>query len=211
MPKPIVPKDSRYIPFTQQPYSCVPTSILMVMYRHGIPLLPPEELGHYFGLSVPKEVKQHFWNPRIGKRPASKLRPHAGYGTRIFEKGYEPNIVFKKLNIPLTMLLKSINDFPSLTEFKKYLSSLSGKEFDVLMNFHHGNLVNDPERDNGHVVVLDKIYLSKGTLRYVDPERRGAKWKIVSIKKLYEAMRANVNSNTAGFWEIKPIKKPTRK
>ncbi len=52
----IVPKDSRYIPFSQQPYCCVPTSIQMVMYRHNIPLVPAEELGYHLGLTVPKDA-----------------------------------------------------------------------------------------------------------------------------------------------------------
>lgn len=197
----IVPKDSRYIPFSQQPYCCVPTSIQMVMYRHNIPLIPAEELGYYLGLTVPKEANKFFWNAKTGKRPKSSFRPIAGYGTQIYEKNYEPNKVFKKLGIPLLMELKPIENFINFLEFKKYLSVLSQKDFDVLMCFHHGTLANDPEKDNGHVVVLDKIYTKNSTIRFIDPTR-GAKWKIVTMEKMYNAMKAHANGKVAGFWEL---------
>jgi len=202
----IVPKDSRYIPFSQQPYCCVPTSIQMVMYRHGIPLIPAEELGYHLGLTVPKNAVKFFWRMRTGKRPASTFRPIAGYGTRIYEGKYDPNKVFKKLHIPLVMKLNPIEKFENFNEFKIYLWKLSRKDFDVLMCFHHGTLANDPERDNGHVVVLDKIYPKKGTIRFVDPTR-GPKWKIVRMKKMYEAMKAHSNGKAAGFWEMNFIRK----
>ena len=197
----IVPKDSRYIPFSQQPYCCVPTSIQMVMYRHGIPLIPAEELGYYLGLTVPKEASKFFWHVRTGKRLKSSFRPIAGYGTQIYERGYEPNKVFKKLGIPLTMELKPIEYFKKFSEFLEYLSILSHHDFDVLMCFHHGTLVNDKTKDNGHVVVLDKIYLKDNTIRFVDPTR-GPKWKIVTMKKMYNAMKAHANGKIAGFWEL---------
>ena len=72
------------------------------------------------------------------------------------------------------------------------------------MCFHHGTLANDPEKDNGHVVVLDKIYPSKETIRFVDP-KRGAKWEVVKMKKMYQAMKAHPNV-TGGFWELNKIK-----
>ena len=75
------------------------------------------------------------------------------------------------------------------------------KDFDVLLCFHHGTLVNDPAKDNGHVVVLDKIYTRTSTIRFVDPTR-GPKWKIFRIKKMYEAMKAHTASKTGGFWEL---------
>lgn len=173
------------------------------MYRHGIPLIPAEELGYYLGLTVPKKVAGFFWRMRTGKRRANSFRPIAGYGTRVFEKKYEPDKIFKKLGIPLTMKLRSIRSFKNFSGFKKYLSELSKKDFDVLLCFHHGTLADDPTKDNGHVVVLDRIYPSKGTMRFVDPTR-GPKWKIATMKKMYEAMRAHPNQ-TGGFWEINKI------
>ena len=197
----ITPKDSRYIPFSQQPYCCVPTSIQMVMHRHGIPLIPAEELGYHLGLTVPKEASGFFWHMRTGKRRPSHLRPVAGYGTRMYEGKYDPNKVFKKLRIPLTMKLRPITGFKGFNDFKKYLSDLSGQDFDVLMCFHHGTLADDSSKDNGHAVVLDKIYTKKGKIRFIDPTR-GPKWKTYPMKKMYEAMKAHPNGQTAGFWEI---------
>lgn len=202
----IVPKDSRYIPLTQQPYCCVPTSIQMIMYRRGIPLIPAEELGYHLGLTVPKDSVQHFWHTRTGKRRPTPLRPIAGYGTRIYEKNYDPNKVFKKLDIPLILGLKPIRNFKNFIQFKKYLMELNKQDFDVLMCFHHGTLANDPTRNNGHVVVLDRMYPAKGVMRFVDPERHGPKWKIVSMRKMYEAMKAHPNDKIAGFWEFQTRK-----
>ena len=133
------------------------------------------------------------------------MRPKAGYGTRIFEGKYDPNKVFKKLRIPLTMELKSIEGFGYFNEFKKYLLKLSRKNFDVIMCFHHGTLANDPEKDNGHAVVLDKIYFEENKIRFVDPTR-GPKWKVVTMKKMYEAMKAHSNK-AGGFWELNLVRK----
>lgn len=203
--KEIVPKDSRYIPFSQQPYCCVPTSIQMVMYRHNIPLMPAELLGYHLGLTVPKEATGFFWNANVGKRPASRIRPVAGYGTMIYEKKFEPDKIFKKLKIPLRMKLRPVSDFKNFIKFRKYLLELSRKDFDVLLCFHHGTLVSDPAKDNGHVVVLDKIYPKSQTIRFVDPTR-GPKWKIFTMKQIYEAMKAHTSSKVGGFWELHLVK-----
>ena len=204
----VVPKNSRYIPFTQQPYCCVPTAIQMVMYRRGIPLIPAEELGYHLGLTVPEKVNYFFWRTRTGKRRPSSLRPVAGYGTRIYEGKYDPNKVFKKLGIPLAMKLRPITRFGKFASFKKYLSDLSGQDLDVLMCFHHGTLANDPSRDNGHVVVLDRTYPKDQKIRFVDPERRGPKWKVCSMQKMYVAMKAHPNPKVAGFWELHSLRTP---
>ncbi len=147
---------------------------------------------------------------RTGKRPRSPLRPLGGYGTRIYEGKYDPNKVFKKLGIPLTMKLKPIKSFKNFSGFKKYLSELSKQDFDVLMCFHHGTLADDPTKDNGHVVVLDKIYPSKGVMRFVDPTR-GPKWKIVTMRKMYDAMRTHRNLRVGGFWELHSLTSKNRK
>lgn len=202
-----VPKDSRYIPFTQQPYCCVPTSILMVMYRHDIPLIPAEELGYHLGLTVPKEAAKFFWRMRTGKRRPSPLRPTAGYGTRIYEGKYDPDKVFKRLGIPLTMRLRSIASFKNFSGFKRYLVDLSKQDLDVLLCFHHGTLVKNPAKDNGHVVVLDKVYAGKQILRYVDPARDAEKWRTFSMREIYDAMKAHPNQKVAGFWELRLLRK----
>ena len=90
------PDDSRYVPFTQQAYCCVPTSILMIMYRNGMPLIPAEELGYHLGLTVPPEDSHLFYKVRVSNTPPSL----AGYGTQIYNPDYEPNKVFRELGIP---------------------------------------------------------------------------------------------------------------
>ena len=103
--KNIVPKDTRYVPLAQQRSCCVPTSISIVMYKLGIPLIPQELLGYHLGLIVDKKYKKLFWNVRTGKRPK------AGYGTRASEKQYNMRSVFKKLNIPIKTTEYSITNF----------------------------------------------------------------------------------------------------
>lgn len=192
----IIPKDSRYIPLTQQPYCCVPTCIQMVMYRHSIPLIPAELLGYYLGLTVPPESKKFFWNARINKNP-----PISGYGTQIYKNEFEPNKVFKKLKIPIHLELKLIDNFKNFPTFKKYLTELSKKDFDVFACFNHGALTGELEKDYGHVCVIDKIYPSKNTLSLIDPDH-SPKWRIVSMKKLFDAMRIHKSKSSAGFWEL---------
>jgi hypothetical protein len=192
----IVPKDSRYIPFSQQPYCCVPTCIQMIIYRHNIPLIPAELLGYYLGLNVPPDTAKFFWNVRMNKKP-----PISGYGTQVYEKEFEPNRAFKKLKIPLKLEFKLISSFENFSTFKKYLAELSKKDFDVFACFNHGVLIEESDKDWGHVCVIDKIYPSKNTVRLIDPAR-APKWRVVTMKKLYEAMRAHRSKKSAGFWEL---------
>lgn len=89
MNKPIA--NSRYIPLTQQPYCCVPACFQMIMYRHGIPLVPQEELAYELGLIVPEKDTYLFGKVRSGEKPSS------GWGTQIQKDEYDPNKVFKSL------------------------------------------------------------------------------------------------------------------
>jgi hypothetical protein len=43
MAKEIIPKNSRYIPLTQQKWCCVPMCIQMVILKHGMPLISAEK------------------------------------------------------------------------------------------------------------------------------------------------------------------------
>ncbi|MDR1300499.1 MAG: hypothetical protein LBK50_02215 [Candidatus Nomurabacteria bacterium] len=61
----VTPNDSRYVPFTQQKYDCAPTSIMMIMYRNGIPLMSTEELGYRLGLVVPPKDKALYCQSRV--------------------------------------------------------------------------------------------------------------------------------------------------
>jgi len=198
MPKEIIPSDSKYVPLTQQRFCCVPTCIQMIMLRRNIPLLPAELLGYHMGLVIPKEEAKSFWNGRTG------LKPKAGYGTQVGEKRYSPNAVFQKLGIPLKMNLILIDNFIDLSQFRDYLINLDKINKDVLVCYDWGTLFG-ADVHNGHVCVLDKIFKDKNELRIIDPEYRTAKWKLVKIKKLYDAMVFHGRDKSAGFWEFEVL------
>ncbi len=197
--KEIIPSDSRYVPFTQQKWCCVPTCIQMVMYRHRIPLMPAEVIGYHMGLVVPADHIKYFWNMRTGPRPP------AGYGTQARKKQYSPNAVFRKLDIPLKMTWSLINKFKDIKSFKKYLSIRDSRDFDTFVCYDWGRLFDKLDFQGGHVCVLDKVYLDKNEVRMIDPEYDAPKWRIVDIDKLYEAMKFHGKDKSAGFWELTTV------
>src|SRR5688572_25988968 len=103
------PNDSRYVPFTQQDWCCVPTSVQMVMYRLGIPLLPAEEIGFHIGLTVPSDQAELFYDVRTSEEPPTDV----GYGTQIATPGFGLNDAFNKLGIPLSFTMHPISSIPS--------------------------------------------------------------------------------------------------
>lgn len=191
----VVPSDTRYIPLTQQRYCCVPTCIQMVMYRRNILLVPAELLGYYLGLIIPKKELKLFWNARTGKKPS------AGYGTQIDKKEYNPNTAFKKLGIPLQMKLKLIDEFENITSFKNYLETIQEKDKDVIICYDYGTLFNIKSH-NGHVCLIDRIYMDKNDIRMIDPWYLVSKWRIVKINKLFKAMKFHGAEKSGGFWEL---------
>ena len=192
MKKGIVPRDSRYIPLTQQKSCCVPTCVSMIMYKNKIPLLPMELLGHYFGLIVSPENKKLFWNARTGEKPLS------GYGTRINLKRYEPNSVFKKLKIPLKMVIHSVANFTDKT-FVSYIAKSVKENKDIMVCFNSGVLNN--QAGDGHVCVIDRVYPSKNEVRIIDPSYNKPKWRMIKINKLRKAMEMHP-ANGGAFWEL---------
>lgn len=198
MNKAVVPSDSRYIPFTQQRSCCVPTCIQMVMYRHNIHLIPSEELGYYLGLVVSPERASLFYNVRT-----SDNKPSAGYGTQIYNPEFEPSKVFKKLGIPLTLTIKPINKFNSKEEIINYLKNAESSDEDILLCFNHGALTDDLSSDWGHVCVFDRIV--GDMIRMVDPSPDSPKWRLVSIEKMFTAMKEHGEKKSRGFWEIETV------
>lgn len=191
----IVPLNSRYIPLTQQPACCVPTCFQMIMYKHGITLKPAEEIGHYLGLIVHPDRKKLFYNVRT-----SPDKPPAGYGTRIYDPEFEPNNVFRKLGIPLVFERRLINQFSSPPEIIGYLKNAEEKDKDVLLCFNHGALIDDPTKDWGHVCVFDRMVDNQ--IRLIDPTPDQPKWRLVSVEKMFDAMKKHGEQKSAGFWEI---------
>lgn len=194
--KNIIPKDSRYIPFTQQKSCCVPACISIIMYKLGIPLVSQELLGYHLGLMVAPKNKKLFWNMRTGKRPK------AGYGTKIAQKRYEPNTVFKKLGIPLKLTVNHIDKFKTKKELVSFISDRVKQDKNIIVCFNHGVLSGDKTKKGGHVCVIDRIYIKKNKIRLIDPSPNRPKWREVSLDILKKAMELHP-AQGGGIWELK--------
>ncbi len=191
----VVPPDSRYVPLTQQKSCCVPTCLQIVMLKHKIPLMPAEELGYHLGLIVHPDRAYLFYNVRT-----SKKKPSAGYGTRIYEPEFRPNKVFKKLHLPISLRIKPISKFNSPKEVQEYLMTTELNDEDVLLCFNHGALIDDPSKNWGHVCVFDRLV--GNNIRIIDPNPDQPKWRNVSVKKMFQAMRKHGEKRSGGFWEL---------
>jgi hypothetical protein len=191
----VAPNNSRYIPFTQQHACCVPTSIQMIMYRHGIPLIPAEELGYHLGLTVAPEDAGLFYSARTSPTP-----PDSGYGTQIFKPEYEPNNIFKKLGIPLTFSIKLADAFSTEQDLLGELSDIEQSDTDALLCFNHGVVRGKYEPHSGHVVVFDKIV--DGKVRIVDASWKQPKWRLIDTALLLDAIKRHGNKNSGGVWRF---------
>lgn len=189
------PGNSRYVPFTQQPSCCVPTCFQMIMYKNDIPLLPAEEIGYHLGLIVKPERKGFFYNVRT-----SEKKPPAGYGTRIYLPEFEPNTAFKNLGIPLHLKVEPISEIEDFDELINTLSAVEANDADALLCFNHGVLIDDNEKDWGHVVVFDRIIDKK--IRIIDPSPEHPKWRLVEPEKMFEAMSKHGEKRSGGVWLI---------
>ena len=122
----------------------MPTCIQMVMLRHGIPLLPAEEIGYHLGLVVHPDRANLFYNVRT-----SEEKPPAGYGTRIYDPRFTPNKAFEQLGLPINLKIKPISMFKSPKEIEDYLKASELQNKDVLLCFNHGALIDDSSKDWG--------------------------------------------------------------
>ncbi len=169
----------------------------MIMLRHDIPLVPAELMAHYMHVVVPKKIQKQFWNIRTSTRIQA-------YGTQLNEH-LTADPMFKKLNIPLRMSWRLIDEFATYKEFKNHISSYRRANNDVVVCFNAKALVYGMV-DNGHVCVLDRVYPRKESIRIIDPGQKQPKWRMVTMKKLYKAMQVHGKDNKAGFWEFKKSK-----
>jgi|SRR3989344_2389819 len=194
----IIPKDTRYVPLTQQPACCTPASISIVMLRLGIPLISQELLGYHLGLVVNKKIKNLFWNMRTGKKPG------AGYGTRISKKEYNANLVFKKLKIPLKATEYSLEDFRGRKDVVSFISDGIRENRDFVVFLKNG-ILNDNKKINGHACVIDRIYPAKNIIRLIDPSAKQAKWREFKIDKFIKAVKLHPTKN-GRFLELRKIR-----
>lgn len=167
----------------------------MVMYKNGIPLLPAEEIGYNLGLIVSPEKSHLFYNVR-----AAETSPPAGYGTRIYDPQFEPNVAFKKLEIPLNLNVEPVSKIESPEDLLAKLSEVEQKNEDVLVCFNHGSLVDDPSKNWGHVCVFDRVI--DGRIRIVDPSPEHPKWRLIKADKLFTAMQKHGVKKSAGIWYL---------
>lgn len=190
------PNDSRYIPFTQQPYCCVPTSIQMIMYRNSIPLVPAEEIGYHLGLTVTLEDANYFYNVRSSATPPAE----SGFGTNISRPEYEPNTAFKRLGIPLSFQMRFASTIASEESLLDSLRKIEADNTDALLCFNHGVIRGQYEPNSGHVVVFDKII--NGQVRVLDASPRQPKWRLLGASLLFDALQQHGDNNSGGIWNF---------
>jgi hypothetical protein len=183
----------QYLPFTQQPYCCVPAAIQMVMHRNAIPLIAQEEIAYELGLTVPEKDAYLFDKARTGSKPSS------GWGTQIQDEKYEPNKIFKKLGVPLSFKQYFIRDLRDEKGLRKILMLIQESDDDALLCFDYGKLW-DLETKGGHVCVFSSI--ERNDIYLVDPERTVPKHRVVSAVKMFRAMDFHGDSNSAGVWVL---------
>jgi hypothetical protein len=167
----------------------------MVMYKEQIPLVPAEEIGFHFGLVVAPARSFLFYKVRT-----SEVRPPAGYGTQIYDPKYEPNAAFRNLGLPLSLKIEPVAKFESSEDLMDALRQIEERNGNGLLCFNHGALVDEPNRDWGHVVVFDRIV--EGQVRIIDPSPDHPKWRQVEVGKLLQAMKKHGVERSAGIWSI---------
>jgi len=194
--KEIIPKDTRYVPLTQQRSCCVPASISIIMYKLGIPLVSQEVLGYHLGLIIRKKHKNLFWNQKTGKKYKT------GYGVN--KSITEYNKVFKKLKIPLKIITYPIKNFKTTEEIISFIENLckKDKDFSVILN---SGVLNNNKKKAGHMCVVDRIYPNKKSVRLIDPSFNRPKWRIIEISKLKKAMELHPTKEGGAFWEFEKI------
>lgn len=191
------PNDSRYVPFTQQSYCCVPTSIQMIMYRNNLALVPAEEIGYHLGLTVPPEDEYLFYKVRVADEPPVA----SGYGTNISAPEYEPNKAFQALGIPLSFSQKLATDITTQDELLALLKDIETNDGDALICFNHGVVRGQYEPNSGHVVVFDRIINDQ--VRIVDASPRQPKWRFIALDVLFDAIQQHGDANSGGVWYFK--------
>jgi hypothetical protein len=181
------PADTRYVPFVQQLYCCVPTCVQIVLYKNKLALIPQEEIGTQLGLVVPEEVKDLFYGVETAKQPPIG----SGFGTRIQIPKFSMSQLIKKQKWPFTFdtLLASV--FKDVHEFVAKLHELVQNDNDVLVCFQN-------DHDAGHVCVIDKV--STDEVRLIDPSQNFPKWRNISSQELFDRVQVHGDTNYGGIW-----------
>ena len=81
------------------------------------------------------------------------------------------------------------------------MKNLDFDSLDIIVCYDSG-IINYNKIKGGHVCVLDKVVIDKNEVRLINPSFRRPKWQTISIRKLFQAMKAHGKKNGAGFWEF---------
>lgn len=184
------PEDTRYIPLTQQPYCCVPTSIQMVLYKNGLPLLSQEEIGLDLGLTVSAQEADLFYDVPAYDEPIVS----SGFGTRIQDPDYGLEKLIQKREWPFELSLFLASSLQSREAFIELLTDAEAHDNDVL-------LCHQNDRGYGHVVVFDR--LTDEGVRIVDPSPSHAKWRTIEVDDMYDRIVRHGDNNYGGAWVLK--------
>lgn len=176
----------------------MPTSIQMIMYRRGIPLIPAEELGYHLGLTVKPEEGELFYNVRTSATPPYP----AGWGTWVIDSRYELNAVFGKLGIPLGFSRTCVSEIADEADLLARLRTVEQRDHDALLCFNHGVIRGNYEPNTGHVTVFDRVVNNQ--VRIVDASPCHPKWRLVDAVVLWEAISRHDDSNVGGIWHFTP-------
>lgn len=182
-----IPLDTRYVPFVQQPYCCVPACLQTILYKNGIPLLSQEQIGAELGLVVPLDMKHVFFNVEARKKPAA----NSGFGTRIQDPNFSLEALLSKSQWPFDLEIELSGKFSSQDEFISRLGELVEADNDVMICFQN-------DSGAGHVCVLDTI--DDESVRVIDPAATFPKWRTLSHGDIFEHVKAHGDDNYGGLW-----------
>jgi hypothetical protein len=183
----VVPTDSRYVPFVQQPYCCGPACLQMVLYKNNLPLVSQEQIGAELGLVIPPEAKDAFFNADVRDKPVVG----SGYGTRIQDSEFGLDKLIEKQNWPFNFSVELASAFPDETSFIARLKELVAADTDVLVCFQN-------DHGTGHICVLDIV--GSDTVRVMDPAQSYPKWRSMSYADIYGRVKAHGDDNYGGIW-----------
>ena len=183
------PEDTRYVPFVQQPYCCVPTCLQMVAYKNDLPLLPQEYIGAKLGLVVPPEDEKYFYNVAVSEEPPVA----SGYGTRIQDPDFSLENFLVEERWPLKLVKKLASTLTSKTVLLEQLSQVESAYGDVLICLQN-------DRGYGHVVVFDRLI--DGDVRIIDPSPLHPKWRTLPLNDVYTRIQNHGDDNFGGLWHL---------
>ncbi len=180
---------SRYVPITQQPFSCVAACLQMILLRRKLKLLSQDKIGVCLGLTVPLAYKKLLPYAKTGKKPST------GWGTQVQKEKYSINHFFKTHEIPLE---ESFCPLSKISRPVEWLDKQIIEGHDIICCFRYNALYGGS--GEGHVSILDSINGKTAVL--IDPEKNVPKYRLVKTTKFFSAIKAHGESHRAGFWVI---------